>query len=129
MKTWNQLEGNKLFNIVFSYPVEIGEIELFSLTLENDQPKLIIQFDISSLPDTPPAKWGKFNKCRLGLYCLSISDLLVKNIPCRESLNITIENTNDAFYIRASNSTSLIEFKAGFVSLSGPSVYLCGNDI
>lgn len=36
MKTWNELEGNRLLNIAFSKPVEIGEIELYSLTLEND---------------------------------------------------------------------------------------------
>ncbi|QKE63397.1 hypothetical protein HNE05_08485 [Aquipseudomonas campi] len=128
MRIWNQLEGNKLFNIVFSYPVEIDKIELFSLTLENDQPKLIMQFDILSLPDIPPPKWGRFNRCRLGLYCLSVSELLVKNIPCKEQLDISIEHTSGSFYIKASNSTSLIEFKAKFVSLSGPSVYLNGGE-
>lgn len=128
MKTWNELEGNRLLNIAFSKPVEIGEIELFSLTLENDQPKLVMQFDIQELPDTPPPKWGKFNRCRLGLYCLSVSDLLVKTIPCKERLQISIDHSNGIFSVSASNVTSSIEFKAAFVSLSGPSVYLCEEE-
>lgn len=125
---WNELEGNRLLNIAFSKPVEIGEIELFSLTLENDRSALVMQFDISELPDTPPSKWGKFNRCRLGLYCLSVSDLLVKNIPCKKHLQISIDHSNGIFSVSASNVTSLIEFKAAFVSLSGPSVYLCEED-
>lgn len=128
MKTWNELEGSKLFNIAFSQPVEIGKIELCTLTLENYQPKLVMQFDISELPDKPPLRWGEFNRCRVGLYCLSISDLLVKNIPCKEHLQMFVEYSSGVFSVSASSANSLIEFKSAFVSLSGPSVYLCEEE-
>lgn len=128
MKVWNELDGSKLFNIVFSDPVEIGEIELFSLTLENDQPKLVLQFDIPEIPDKPPSKWGNFNRCRLGIYCLSIRNLKLSNIPCKENLSMKISYMNELFTINASNADASIEFEAGFISLSGPSVYLCETE-
>ena len=128
MKTWNELEGSKLFNIVFSESIKIDEVELFSLTLENDQPVLSMQFDIPDLPDAPPSKWGNFNRCRIGIYCLSVTDLLVKNIPCEDNLRIVIEHSSEGFFVKASNAAALIEFRASFVSLSGPSVYLCEEE-
>jgi len=53
MKYWNELEGSKLFNMVFSKNIPIGELELFSINIENDQPKLVFSFDIPELPDSP----------------------------------------------------------------------------
>lgn len=53
MKYWNELENTIFFNKVFTYPVEIGEITLFSVTIDNDRPNIGLGFDISEIPDTP----------------------------------------------------------------------------
>lgn len=54
MKHWNELDDTIFFNKVFTYPVEIGEITLFSVTIDNDRPDIGLGFDISELPDAPP---------------------------------------------------------------------------
>lgn len=128
MKYWNELEGSKLFNMVFSKNIPIGELELFSINIENDQPKLVFSFDIPELPDSPPTKWGKsFNRCRLGLYCLSIKDLSIKNLPYQGRFFIEIKFLEEIFTVSLSNikdSSPNIYFKSKYLSLSGPSVYL-----
>jgi len=53
---WNELDGNIFFNRIFSDPITIGEIELSSLTLDNDIPTIILEFDIAEYPDAPPQK-------------------------------------------------------------------------
>ncbi|WP_338490696.1 hypothetical protein VRB78_10035 [Pseudomonas trivialis] len=53
MKYWNELDNTIFFNKVFTYPVEIGEIRLFSVTIDNDRPNIGLGFDIPETPDTP----------------------------------------------------------------------------
>jgi hypothetical protein len=57
MKYWNDLDGSVFFNMVFSQPVEIGEITLFSMKIDNNCPCVTLGFDINELPDRPPKKW------------------------------------------------------------------------
>ena len=52
MKYWNELDHNIFFEKIFSTPVEIGQIALFSLQIENDRPSVGLGFDIPEFPDT-----------------------------------------------------------------------------
>ncbi|MFJ2685672.1 Imm50 family immunity protein [Pseudomonas sp. NPDC087342] len=112
--------------MVFSKPISIKSIKLFTLKIDNNQPSLTMGFDIQDIPDKPPKKWANstFNACRIGLDCSELSDLIIKNIPTREILNITITRHDDVFKICARSENSLIEFSTKFPRLCGPSVYL-----
>jgi hypothetical protein len=127
MKHWNELEQSIFFNKVFSNLINIGTINLFSLQIENDRPSLGIGFDIPQFPDKLPEKWKSkgYNMCRIGLECSGISDLLIKNIPTSEILNVEIEESQEYFQFSATSETSLIQFKARHIFLNGPNVYLC----
>jgi len=76
MKYWNVLDESIFFRKIFSRPIEIDKIALFSLQIENDQPSQGLGFDISESPDNLPEKWKNkgFNTCRVGITCSSISD-------------------------------------------------------
>ena len=127
MKHWNELEQSIFFTTIFSNLINTGAINLFSLQIENDRPSLGIGFDIPQFPDKLPEKWKSkgYNMCRIGLECSGISDLLIKNIPTSEILNIEIEEFQGDFQFSATSATSLIQFKARHIYLDGPNVYLC----
>ncbi|TBN32525.1 Imm50 family immunity protein [Pseudomonas sp. BGI-2] len=130
MKFWNDLDGSTFFNQVFTTSIDINTIELFTLSIDNSRPTIIMEFDIFELPDRPPTKWkiSEFNTCRIGLNCGGISDLKIFNIPTKEKLNISITKKEDLFTVHASNRESLIEFTTKFPLLCGPSVYLNDNN-
>lgn len=127
MKHWNELEQSIFFNKVFSNLINIGAINLFSLQIENDRPSLGIGFDIPQFPDKLPEKWKSkgYNMCRIGLECSGISDLLIKNIPTSEILNVETEESQGYLQFSATSESSLIQFKARHICLNGPNVYLC----
>lgn len=129
MKIWNELDNNIFFNKIFSAHINIGEISLFSLQINNDQPTLGLGFDISEFPDNLPEKWKNkgYNTCRIGLDCSDIWDLNIKNIPTKEKLLIKIKKTKDFFEFHAVSKNALITFKTKYLSLCGPSVYI--NDL
>ena len=62
------MDQNIFFEKIFSEPVEIGRIALFSLQIENDRPSVGLGFDIPDFPDILPkngkakattlAEWG-----------------------------------------------------------------------
>lgn len=130
MKYWNDLEDTIFFNKVFTYPVEIGDITLFSVTIDNDRPNIGLGFDISELPDAPPKKWipEEFNTCRIGLDCGGLSDVRINNIPTKEPLKMVITKHENFYALQAKSATSVIEFKAKYISLCGPSVYFNDPD-
>ncbi|MGK9414768.1 Imm50 family immunity protein [Pseudomonas cedrina] len=130
MKYWNELDRNIFFEKLFSKPVEIGKIALFSLQIENDQPSLGLGFDIPDFPDRLPIKWeGKgYNTCRMGIDCHGIRDLKIQNIPVREVFSVNIKSENNQFLFQATHKNSLIEFKAKYISLCDPNVYINGPD-
>ncbi len=130
MKYWNELDNTIFFNKVFTYPVEIGEITLFSVTIDNDRPNIGLGFDIPETPDTPPEKWIKegFNTCRIGLDCGGLSDIRIKNIPTKEKLKMVIIKRENYFELHATSKSSAIELKAKFISLCGPAVYFNDPD-
>ncbi|WP_321143040.1 Imm50 family immunity protein [Pseudomonas extremaustralis] len=81
---------------IFSKPVEIGRIALFSLQIENDRPSMGLGFYIPDFPDILPKKWeGKgYNTCRMGIDCHGIQDLRVQNISVREVFFVKITKEN-----------------------------------
>jgi hypothetical protein len=130
MKYWNDVDQNIFFEKIFSEPVEIGRIALFSLQIENDRPSVGLGFDIPDFPDRLPRKWEDkgYNTCRMGIDCHGIQDLKIQNIPVREVFFVKISKKNNQFYFQATNKNALIEFKAKFISLVDPNVYINGPD-
>lgn len=130
MKYWNELDRNIFFEKLFSKPVEIGRIALFSLRIENDQPSLGLGFDIPDFPDRLPIKWQykEYNTCRMGIGCHGISDLKIQNLPIREVFCVNVTRNNDQFHFQATNKKAAIEFKAEYISLCDPNVYINGPD-
>jgi hypothetical protein len=126
MKFWNDLDGSTFFNQVFTTPIAINTIELFTVSIDNSRPTIILEFDISERPDAPPTKWkrSEFNTCRIGLNCGGIGDLKINNIPTKEKLNISIIKKENIFMVNASNKDSSIQFTTKFPLLCGPSVYM-----
>lgn len=126
MKHWNDLEGTIFFNKLFSQPIEIREIYIHSLTIENDQPSLGIGFDIPDFPDSLPPKLQDkgYNTCRIGLTCHGISNLQIINLPRREIFIAKITRKNEHYLFNAKSENTSIEFKAKWLSMDGPSVYI-----
>lgn len=130
MKYWNELDGSIFFSKIFSRPIKIGKIALFSLRIENDQPSIGMGFDIPEFPDNLPEKWKNkgYNMCRLGITCNDIKNLKVFNIPAHEVFTVKINKEADYFTFEATSDRASIEFNAKFISLSGPNVYINGPD-
>ncbi|MFJ5283352.1 Imm50 family immunity protein [Pseudomonas sp. NPDC088429] len=130
MNSWNELDGSSFFNRIFTNPISIGEVTLFSLSIDNNRPAIILEFDITEYPESPPAKWSQsgFNTCRIGLNCSNIDELLIKNIPTKQRLTVTILNESGSYRIRAINDESLIEFTTKHPLLCGPSAYFNSPD-
>ena len=130
MKHWNELDGSIFFSKIFSRPIEIEKIALFSLRIENDQPCIGMGFDIPEFPDNLPEKWKNkgYNMCRVGITCNDVKDLTIRNIPAHEIFTVNINRDNDYFTFEAISDSASIEFRAKFISLSGPNVYINGPD-
>jgi hypothetical protein len=126
MKYWNEIEGSKFFNMVFSRNIPIGEVKLFALNIDNNLSILTLAFDIKETPDTPPKKWETmgYNACRIGLTCGEIRDLTTSNIPTQKNLNLSIQSIGDRYMISAVSSTSNVTFTTSSLRLREPSVYL-----
>lgn len=130
MKYWNELDGSIFFGKIFSQPIAIDRIALFSMRIDNDQPCVGLGFDIPEFPDQLPEKWKNkgYNTCRTGLICHNIKELKVQNIPAHEVFKVEIKKHNDHFEFHATSENASIEFKARFISLSDPNVYINGPD-
>lgn len=130
MKYWNSLDGSIFFNKVFSTPIAIGAVELFSIVINNNTPDTTLEFDIPEIPDTPPEKWKKngFNTCRIGINISNIQNLTIKNIPTQEKLHTSITKEDNLYTVKLYNQDSLIQFSADHILLCGPSVYMNAPD-
>ena len=56
--------------------------------------------------------------------CHGIQDLRIQNIPVREVFFVKTAKENNQFHFQATNKNALIEFKAKFISLVEPNVYI-----
>lgn len=130
MKHWNELDGSIFLSKIFSYPVEIGKIALFSFTIENDQPSISMDFDIPEFPDNLPEKWKStaYNMCRTGITCNDIKDLKILNLPVHEVFTVQINRENDYFTFEAISDGASIKFNTKFISITEPTVYINGPD-
>lgn len=126
MKYWNEIEGSKLFNMVFSQNIPIGEIKLFALNIDNNLSTLTLAFDIREIPDTPPKKWDLigYNACRIGITCNNVKDLTTSNIPTQQTLNLSIQLIGNEYSVSATSDTSEVKFITSSLRLREPSVYL-----
>jgi hypothetical protein len=126
MKFWNEIEGSKLFNMVFSRNIPIGEIKLFALNIDNNLSTLTLAFDIREIPDTPPKKWDLigYNACRIGITCNNVKDLTTSNIPTQQILNLSIQLIGNEYSVSATSDTSEVKFITSSLRLREPSVYL-----
>ncbi|MGN4049920.1 Imm50 family immunity protein [Pseudomonas sp. SM4] len=131
MKYWNEMEGSKFFNIIFSETIEIDEIKLFALNIDNNLSTLTLAFDIKELPDKPPIKWQstQYNACRIGITFSDIKCLKATNIPAKEILKLSINKTDERYSILATSSASEINFTASSLRLREPSVYLTATPL
>lgn len=126
MKYWNSLDGSIFFNKVFSTPIAIGAVELFTIIINNNTPDTTLEFDIPEVPDSPPEKWKKmqFNTCRIGINISNIQNLTIKNIPTKGKLHTSIAKEDNLYTVKFYNQDSLIQFSADHILLCGPSVYM-----
>lgn len=126
MKHWNDIQGSTFFNMIFSSPIAIGEINLFTLKIENNYSTVILGFDISETPDAPPRKWENigFNTCRIGITCSEIEGLFIRNLPAKNNFQLTIEKIDSRFKVSAIAEKSSISFTTSFINLREPTVYL-----
>ena len=53
------MQNSTFFNKIFSTPVAIGIVELYSISIDNDRTNISLEFDIPELPDVIPEKWRK----------------------------------------------------------------------
>lgn len=123
---WTELPCNELMIRIFSKPPEVGYIDLFDVEIKRNGPTVIINFDlIDVLPDKPPIKWGKeFNRCRVGIYCLDVSDLIISGISRNMKAEIKFEIHEGNNRVRITGDNFNIGFKCSHINLTGPSVYL-----
>lgn len=130
MKYWNELSVNIFLEKIFSQPVEIGKIAIFALQIDNDRPVLGMGFDIPEFPDRLPAKWQNkgYNTCRLGIDCHGLSNLTITNMPVRQIFSVKVNKENNLLHFQATSEHALIEFKAKFITLGNPNVYINGDD-
>lgn len=112
MNDWNEIHDSKLFNMVFSRNVPIGEIKLFTLNIDNNLSTRTLEFDIREIPNTPPKKWEsiEYNACRIGITCSEVTSLTTSNLPTREILQLSIKNFESGHLVCIASETSEIKF-------------------
>jgi len=123
---WTDLPCNELMKRVFSKPPEIGVIDLFDIEIKRDGPSIIVNFDIIDvLPDLAPAKWGtQFNRCRVGIYCLGVSNVIISGVSTNMMAEISFNLSSNAKEVIISGDDFNMSFTCDHISLTGPSVYL-----
>jgi hypothetical protein len=64
----------------------------------------------------------------MGIDCHGIRDLKIQNLDIREVFFLNITPNEDQFYFQAINKNASIEFKAKYISLCDPNIYMDGAD-
>mgnify|MGYP000846212200 FL=1 len=123
---WNELEGAYLFNKVFSKPISIGKVDLFSVKIERDGPSVLIEFDLlEALPDNPLPRWqSHYNRCRCGLICAGVKTMQISGIATNMEVDVSIQD-NSKLIMKGLGFS--LELECIYMHLSGPSVYLTGQ--
>lgn len=123
---WNDIDGNTLFNKVFTKPVELGEIDIFDIKIDREASTVIISFDlIDELPDNPPPKWVKgYNRCRCGINCSGVEYLKIDGMSTDMLANITIDIHTENNEVIINGRDIFLNLKCSHIQLMGPSVYI-----
>lgn len=123
---WNEIDGNVLFNKVFTREVEVGEIDVFDIKIDREAATVIISFDlVNELPDNPPPKWIKgYNRCRCGINCSGVKSLKIDGISTDMLARIEIKKHNNNNEIIIKGRDILLNLTCSHIQLMGPSVYI-----
>ncbi len=124
---WTDLAGAELLRRVFTYPLPMEKVDAMSIHLDRDGPAIRIEFDlINQLPDAPVPKWvsAKFNRCRLGLNCSGIEELVISGWETKNVVEVEIRRiSSQKNLVRLSNEQVHIVFTCTDLVVTGPSVY------
>ena len=123
---WNDIDGNILFNKVFTNPVEVGEIDIFDIKIDREASTVIISFDlVNELPDNPPPKWTKgYNRCRCGINCSGVKFLKIDGISTDMPARIEINKHAGNNEVIIKGDDIFLNLKCSHIQLMGPSVYI-----
>ena len=123
---WTDLPCNELMTRVFSKSPKIGAIDLFDIEIKRDGPSIIASFDmVDVLPDLFPAKReGSFNRCRIGIYCLGVSNVIISGVAKNMLAEISFNLSDNIKEVIISGDNFNMSFECVHISLTGPSVYL-----
>ncbi|WP_454827604.1 Imm50 family immunity protein [Paraburkholderia xenovorans] len=123
---WNDLDGSVLLRKVFTKPVEISLIDLFSIKIDREGPTVVIEFDlVGQLPDNPPPKWGNgYNRCRCGLNCGGVKSVSMNGIAPNMLAEISIEKNGEINKLIISSEKASLVVECSHLQLMGPSVYI-----
>lgn len=127
---WDEFDGSIFLSKIFSHPVKIGKIALFSFTIKNYHLTISMDFDIPDFPDNLPENWksAEYNMCRTGITCNDIKDLKILNLPIHEVFTVQINRKNDYFTFEATSDGASMKFSTKSISITGPTVYINGPD-
>ena len=128
---WNELSDSELFNIVFTRPVPISEVELEELSVNyfNNNIHFKLHLPLGVVPDAPPRKWltQPFNRCRIVLNAGGVINLnyQLTNLTLPEEGTFKIyKSQSGSFNIVYKSNTTSIALDSQFLNIGGPSVYL-----
>lgn len=122
---WTDLPCNELMKRVFSKPPRIGVIDIFDIEIKRDGPSIIISFDmVDTVPDLAPEKWEtSFNRCRVGIYCLGVSNVIMSGLSTNMLAEIHFDFSGSNKGVVISGDNFNMSFECVHISLIGPSVY------
>lgn len=125
---WTDLNGSELLKRVFTHPVPIEEVSIFSIIINRDGPNICIDFDLKNkIPDAPIKSWtqSKFNRCRIGINCGGVEELLITGWGTANNAIAIIEKVSpEKTRVRFFNKKLQISFLCTDLTVTGPSVYL-----
>jgi len=123
---WTDLPCNELLRRVFIQPPKVGAIDLLEVQIKSDGPAVIIGFDlVGVLPDNPPTKWGSdFNRCRMGIYCLGVSNLSIEGLARNMIANVNFHIFENVNHVEVKGEFFKMNFDCADISITGPSVYI-----
>ena len=117
MKHWNELDKNNSFKKIFSFPVEIGRIAIISLSIEDNQHCIGMEFDIPELSDNLPKKNKGYDMCRVSAHCYNIKN----TSPMHKVFTVKIKK-NSVLIVEAINDRASRKFSAKYISLNSHNI-------
>lgn len=125
---WHEVEDTFLLGQVFSEPISIGSIDLFSVEMLRDGPTVRFYFDlVDRLPNRPLPHWGEpnvdYNRCRMGVDCFGVSQLSILGLSTQMSMKLTISKTDTIYHLSLVSEDTSIDLRCLNITLIAPTVY------